>query len=153
MTISRWILLRIKDLLDKSCRENQNTHFMFNSFSPQNHTVYEIMSKNVAKTEGPQMTSQYGTYELHAGKARLHACTCMHTPTRPGTPTHTQTNMQCLLLFHGNNDLRTRLSVTLYVHCVSCSPWWRPTFIETCSKSIKNIYNWYVYNYGVYLCN
>ena len=37
------------------------------------------MSKNVVETEGPQMTSQYGAYELHAGKPRLHART--HTRT------------------------------------------------------------------------
>jgi len=34
LTISRSILLRMRDGLDKSCRENQNTHFVFNnSFS------------------------------------------------------------------------------------------------------------------------
>jgi hypothetical protein len=42
------------------------------------------MSKNVVKTEGQQMTSQYGESALHAWKARLHARTLMHTPTRPG---------------------------------------------------------------------
>jgi hypothetical protein len=31
------------------------------------------------------MTSQYGAYALHAGEARLHARTGMHTPTLPGT--------------------------------------------------------------------
>jgi len=31
--ISRRILLRIRNGSDKSCRENQNTHFMFNKFS------------------------------------------------------------------------------------------------------------------------
>ena len=31
--ISCWILLRMRNVSDKSCRENQNTHFMFsNSF-------------------------------------------------------------------------------------------------------------------------
>jgi hypothetical protein len=34
MIISRWILLRIRNVSDKSCRENQNTHFMFNNFFP-----------------------------------------------------------------------------------------------------------------------
>jgi hypothetical protein len=34
------------------------------------------------------MTSQHGAYALHAGKARLHAHTRMHKPTRPGTHTH-----------------------------------------------------------------
>ena len=42
----------------------------------------------MVETEGPQMTSQCGAYELHAGKARLHARTRMHMPTRPGTHTH-----------------------------------------------------------------
>jgi len=31
MTISCWILLRMTNALDKSCRENQNTHFVFNN--------------------------------------------------------------------------------------------------------------------------
>jgi hypothetical protein len=34
MAISRWLLLRIINVSDKSCRENQSTHFMFNIFSP-----------------------------------------------------------------------------------------------------------------------
>ena len=57
----------MRNILDKSCRENQNTHFMFSNFFPENRTVYEIMSKNVVEPEGPQMTSQYGAYEFHAG--------------------------------------------------------------------------------------
>jgi hypothetical protein len=32
MTISRCILLRMRYVSDKGCRENQNTHFMFNNF-------------------------------------------------------------------------------------------------------------------------
>jgi hypothetical protein len=56
------------------------------------------MSKNMAETEGPQMTSQYGAYVLHAGLARLHAPIRMHTLTLPGfymhvrTRTHTRTD-------------------------------------------------------------
>ena len=34
MTICRWILLRTRNVVDK-CRENQNTHFMFNTFFPK----------------------------------------------------------------------------------------------------------------------
>jgi hypothetical protein len=41
-------------------------HFMFNSFS-ENCAVNEIMSKNIVKPERPQITSEYGAYELHAG--------------------------------------------------------------------------------------
>jgi len=33
--ISRSVLLRIRNVSDKSCRENQNTHFMMNDFFPK----------------------------------------------------------------------------------------------------------------------
>jgi hypothetical protein len=33
--ISRWLLLRLRNVLGKSCRENQNTHFIFNNFFPR----------------------------------------------------------------------------------------------------------------------
>jgi hypothetical protein len=33
----------------------------------ENHAIYEIMSKNIVETAGPQLTSQYGAYDLHAG--------------------------------------------------------------------------------------
>ena len=35
MTISRWIILRMKNVSNKSCRENQNTHFIFSNFFPK----------------------------------------------------------------------------------------------------------------------
>ena len=57
----------MRNYLDESCRENQNTHFMFSDFFSENIAVYEIMQKNMVEPEGPQMTSQYDPYELHAG--------------------------------------------------------------------------------------
>ena len=64
------------------------------TFFPEIRTVYEIMSKNVVETEGPQMTSQYGAYALRAGLARLHAHMRMYMHTRPRIHMHacTQTN-------------------------------------------------------------
>jgi hypothetical protein len=54
---SRLILLGIKSFSDKVCRENQNKHFIFNnSPPPPNHTVYEIMWKNILQLDTPQMT-------------------------------------------------------------------------------------------------
>jgi hypothetical protein len=32
MIISRWNLLRLRNVLDRCCREDQNTHFKFNNF-------------------------------------------------------------------------------------------------------------------------
>ena len=80
----------------------------------------------MVEPEGPQVTSQYGAYALQAGLTKLYARMRMHTLKRLGTQmhacarTHTQTNKYFSLLFHGNNDTQTRLSVTLYVHCLSC---------------------------------
>jgi hypothetical protein len=57
----------MRNILDKSCKGNQNKHFMFRNFFFENRAVYEIMSKNMVEPEGPQMTSQYGAYELRGG--------------------------------------------------------------------------------------
>jgi hypothetical protein len=40
--IYRSFLFRIRNISDKSCRENQNTDFVF-----ENHAVCEIMWKNI----------------------------------------------------------------------------------------------------------
>ena len=93
MTISRSILLRMRNVLDKSCRENQNTHSAFNICSPkiesfmrrlkyavqrvrpfyvsyilyENCAVYDIISKNMVDPWRPQMTIQDGACALQAG--------------------------------------------------------------------------------------
>jgi hypothetical protein len=77
------------------------------------------------------MTSQYGAYALRAEVARL--CVCMHI--------HTQTNKYYLLLFPGNNDSRTRLSVMLclpwlfYLGCYAALGGFKPTFRDHLSMS------------------
>ena len=61
--ISRLILLGIKNVSDKSCRENQNTHFMFRNFFFENFVVREIMWK-IYVTDGQatddSLTQQMG---------------------------------------------------------------------------------------------
>jgi hypothetical protein len=37
---SHWILRRMRNVSDKKCIENLNTHFMFNNFFPTNRAVY-----------------------------------------------------------------------------------------------------------------
>ena len=56
VTTSRGIRLAMRNVSDKSCRENQNTHFVFNNFFFQNTLVYEIMWKNTGEPGRPQMT-------------------------------------------------------------------------------------------------
>jgi hypothetical protein len=55
--VSYWILLRKRNASDKSCRENQNTHFVFgNFFFFLNRALYERMWKNILDRGMPQMT-------------------------------------------------------------------------------------------------
>ena len=49
---SRWIFLRMKNVSDKSCRENQYTQFMFSN--SENHAVYEVVWKNIVQLCMPQ---------------------------------------------------------------------------------------------------
>jgi hypothetical protein len=55
MTVSCRILLRMRHVLDKSCKANQNTHFMLNNLFSENRAVCEIISKTVVKPERPLM--------------------------------------------------------------------------------------------------
>jgi hypothetical protein len=52
---SHSVLLRMRNVSDKSCRENQNTHFVFSNCFPENRTVYEMMWKNIVERGRPQM--------------------------------------------------------------------------------------------------
>ena len=53
---------RMKNVSDKTCRENQNTLFFF-----ENRAVCEIMWKNIVERCRPQMITYYGAFALHAG--------------------------------------------------------------------------------------
>jgi hypothetical protein len=47
----------MRNVSDKSCRENQNTHFVFSKFFFfENSAVYEIMCENIVQPGRPQMT-------------------------------------------------------------------------------------------------
>jgi hypothetical protein len=53
---TRCIILKMRNVLDKSCRENRNTLFMFNNLS-DSHANNENMWKNMDSQTGH--TSQY----------------------------------------------------------------------------------------------
>jgi hypothetical protein len=99
MTISRWILLRMRNVLNKSCRENQNTHFMLSNFFvfSENRAFYEIMSKIVVEPERPQMKIWRRVAccisEATSAKAHVSAHSPTHTLARACAHTHKQTNM------------------------------------------------------------
>jgi len=56
LVISRWILLRMRNVSDKTCRGNQNTHFIFSNVLSQFVPFFGIMWKNIVKPGRPQIT-------------------------------------------------------------------------------------------------
>jgi len=46
----------MRNVSDKSCRETQNSHFIFNNFFFENRAVYKIMWRNTEEQSRPQMT-------------------------------------------------------------------------------------------------
>jgi hypothetical protein len=52
------LILRMRNVSDKSCKENQHTHFLFSNHFKVNRAVYEIMWKNIIESDRPQVTVQ-----------------------------------------------------------------------------------------------
>ena len=46
----------MRNVLDKICRENKNTHFIFSDWLSENRAIYEIMLKNIVEPETPKTT-------------------------------------------------------------------------------------------------
>jgi len=58
--------ITVRNVADRICTENQNTHFMFNNFFPENRNVYEIMWENICRAgeaTGGNMTHAYCVLE------------------------------------------------------------------------------------------
>jgi hypothetical protein len=57
MIIPRSILLRMRNVLGKRCRENQNKHFMFNKYFPKIVPFMRQCEKKIEEPDRPQMTT------------------------------------------------------------------------------------------------
>ena len=106
MIISRSILLRIRNISDKVCRENQNTHFYVQwLFFPENRAVYKIIWKNTVQPDRPQITIRNVRFACWIRKV---------------TDTHPEHVL--LIALPWQQWLRERTSMLhLYVHCLSRS--------------------------------
>ena len=109
MTTSRWILLRMRNISNKSCRENQNTHFMTSNIFSENRAVYEIMSKNMVELDRPKMTIWRHVACWISKATRAQAYARVPEPTHHTSKhayacarAHRQ-NMKYVLLLHSNN--------------------------------------------------
>ena len=56
---------KIKNVSHKSCRENQETHSLFNNFFLK-IVPFTRMWKNMVQPDTPQMTIKYGAYVFRA---------------------------------------------------------------------------------------
>ena len=64
---SHTILLSMRNVSGRSCRENQNEHFVKNDvFFSENRVVYETVWKSTVETYRSQMVTQQGEYSSHA---------------------------------------------------------------------------------------
>jgi hypothetical protein len=65
MTTPRSVLVRMKNVSDDSCRENQNKFYVQENVY-EDLVVYEIMWKNMVEPDRPQITL-YGACAMLAG--------------------------------------------------------------------------------------
>jgi hypothetical protein len=127
MTVSRWILLVMINVSNKSCRDIQNTHFVFSNFLclRKSCRLWRKCRKLWCSQRGRRW--QYGG-ALHNGLVRLH--TRKHTPaplqprplSHPLTQTHTHTHTELFNTYCFSTATAvawTRL-VMLCVHGMSC---------------------------------
>ena len=131
MTISHWILLRVRNVSKAPCRENQNTLPIFTDFFFDNNAIYETRSKNMVKSESLQMAiwrriacsvNRTMCAQAHVS-VRAHTLTRTHTLRRARARTHThrgrERSTQYFCFFTATVVSWTRHNLTLHVHCLS----------------------------------
>jgi hypothetical protein len=102
LIISRPVLLRMKNVSDKRCRETWKTRFTFSNF----FFILPFMRQcGKLLKSGADHRWQYGACALHAGYLSLQ------------THTHTQ-NMQYYLIFHHNNGCMNASHCYVILHCL-----------------------------------
>ena len=109
MKISRWITLKVRNVSDKLCRDNRNT-FDDQIFFSESLAVYEIMRK---KCGGARQVAVYNNYSTIRC---IRFASWITKDTRVHMHTHRICNTKCF--FTATIVSRTRLSVTLHVHCL-----------------------------------
>jgi hypothetical protein len=87
MTLSRRSFLRMRNVSNKSCREDQNTHFMVNNVFLK-IVPFLIQIRKIWWSQRGRRKQYWGGGAFHAGLVRLHAR--KHKPHTPPCPLHTK---------------------------------------------------------------
>ena len=132
MTICRSVLRRMRNVSNKSCRENQSTHVVCSNFFFENRAVYEIMSKITVESERPKMAiwRRVACWIIQATRTSTGTRTrlCIHIHRRART--HIPRNILLyviLIAFPLQQWLRERASMLRYTY-IAC----RISFSATC---------------------
>jgi hypothetical protein len=109
MTISRWILLIMRNVPDKFVEETKtNTSYSINFFRKSCRKMWCSQTTNDVTCWASKTT-------------RTHAGTRILPRSRtPNTCTYARKRAHTDKLFRGRNDSRKRLNIILYVHYLSC---------------------------------
>ena len=117
MTIPLWILITIRSVSDRSCRENPNTHFKSAFFPPENHTFMRYCRKlGRARwvTDGSIIRRRKGANCHRITKTRIQTHTHMHARTHTLSFTHSVTqNINTNSFFTASMVTRTLLNVNV----------------------------------------
>jgi hypothetical protein len=65
--ISRWMLIKMRNISDESSRQSQNTLRILSNFLSENRAFYELMWKDMVEPDRRQRTIQYGALAVYAG--------------------------------------------------------------------------------------
>ena len=120
MIIFRWILLRMRNISDKSCRENRVTHLNFSNCFLKSSCLWDVES---------YCRGRQGTDGSILRRTRF---ACWITKARhTDTPTLRICDTYCFST--ATMVTRPRLGVMLYVPCLSCSkPQWSELTSHVC---------------------
>ena len=128
MKISRWILLRMRAVLDR-CKENQNTRFMFSnvyqkSYRSSDNVKVRWSRRGYKWRQKMGHTSYMVDKQSYIHHSHAHADAPRQThATRASALAHAHTHTQICNTYCFSTAAvvrRTGLNVTLYVHCLSC---------------------------------
>ena len=112
MTISCWILPRMRNVPNKSCRENQSTHYIsLVIFSRKSCRVWDKCRKMWWSQRGRRW--KYGGM-LHSGLVRLHAPVLPHPYTHALTHPHSYKHTEICTIYCFFTA--THFSVSLHAH-------------------------------------
>ena len=103
LIISRSILFRMRNVSDESCRENQNTHFVFSTFFEKKVPFMRYCGKILQRVQATDDNKTHTLSMLNNGgyKPTITICNTYYIST---------TTM----------IVRTRIIFTSYIHCLNC---------------------------------